>query len=152
MLCVLDMCSDVVTDVPKCQNISIGRSVSNRVLIRKGFDMQGFWYSRVLIHNGNGFDTQEFWHTRVLIHNNNENFLLRLKMQKQTHRRRWLHIGRTHDQHLEACYRGISFCKAGDNPKQPSSRRLCYQHLNGAKLCLSDLSNDDSRGRIAGCS
>ena len=40
----------------------------------------------------------------------------------------------------------------GDNPKQPSSHRHCYQYLNGAKLRLSDPPNDDSRGRAAGCS
>ena len=73
-------------------------------------------------------------------------------MQKQTQRRRSLHFGRTHDQNLEACCTGISSCYAGDNPKQPSSHRHCYQYLNGAKQRLSDLANDDSRGRAAGCS
>jgi len=34
-------------------------------------------------------------------------------MPKQTQRRRSLHIGKTHDQHLEACCRGISSCYAG---------------------------------------
>jgi len=36
-----------------------------------------------------------------------------------------------------------------DNPKLPSSNRNCYQYFNGAKLCLSDLHNDDSRCRTA---
>ena len=46
------------------------------------------------------------------------------------------------------------------NPKQPSSHRHCYQYFTGAKpernstgtpvqLHLSDLPNDDSRGRTA---
>ena len=39
--------------------------------------------------------------------NNNEKFILRLKIQKQTQRRRSLHFGRPHDQNLEACCRGI---------------------------------------------
>ena len=73
-------------------------------------------------------------------------------MKKQTKRHRSLHFGRRHDLNLEICCRGIFFCKAGDNPKQPSSHRHCYRHLNGAKLRLSDLSNDDSRGTTAGCS
>jgi len=59
---------------------------------------------------------------------------------------------KTHDQHLEACCRGISSCWAGDNLKHPSSHRHCYQYLNGAKLCLSDLNNDDSRYSTSGCS
>ena len=42
--------------------------------------------------------------------NNNEKFRLRRKMQKQTQRRRSLHFGRTHDQSLEECYRGICSC------------------------------------------
>jgi len=41
---------------------------------------------------------------------NNERFILRAKMSKQTLRRRSLHIGKTHDQHLEAFCRGISAC------------------------------------------
>ena len=53
-------------------------------------------------------------------------------------------FGRTHDQNLETCCRGISSCQAGDNPKQQSSHRHCYQYLNGANLGLSDLPNDDS--------
>jgi len=40
----------------------------------------------------------------------NKNFILRRKILKQTLRRRSLHIGKTHDQHLEACCRGISSC------------------------------------------
>jgi len=65
-----------------------------------------------------------------------------------------LHIGRTHDQHLEACCRGISACQAGDNPKLSSSHWHCCQYLNSAKvkLRLTDLHNDDSRCRTAGCS
>jgi len=43
-------------------------------------------------------------------YNNNERFIIRRKMLKQTHRRRSLHIGKMHDQHLEACCRGISYC------------------------------------------
>jgi len=73
-------------------------------------------------------------------------------MPKQTQRRRSLHIVQMHDQHLEAWCRGISSCQAGDNPKIPSSHPHCYQYLHGAKLCLSDLHNDDSRCRTAGCS
>ena len=42
--------------------------------------------------------------------NSNEKFILLLKMQKQTQRRRSLHFSRTHDQNLEVCCRGISFC------------------------------------------
>jgi len=86
------------------------------------------------------------------LYNNNEKFILRRKMQKQTQRRRSLHIGKTHDKHLEACCRGISSCLAGDNPKLPSSHRHCYEYLNGAKLRLSDLHNDDSRYWTARCS
>jgi len=37
--------------------------------------------------------------------NNNERFILRRKMPKKTQS---LHIGKMHDQHLEACCRGIS--------------------------------------------
>ena len=73
-------------------------------------------------------------------------------MQKQTQKRRSLHIGRTHGQHLEACCRGIFSCRAGDNSKQPSRHWHCYRYLDGAKLRLSDLPNDDSRGRTAACS
>ena len=73
-------------------------------------------------------------------------------MPKQTQRRRSLHFSKTHDQNLEACCRGISSCYAGDNRKQPSSHRHCYQYLNGAKPRLSDPPNDDSRGRTVGCS
>jgi len=79
-------------------------------------------------------------------------YILRCKKPKQTQRHRSLHIGKTQDQHLEACCRGISSCWAGENPKLPSSHRHCCQYLNGAKLCLSDLHNDDSRFRSAGCS
>jgi len=74
-----------------------------------------------------------------------------LKHAMQTQRRRSLHIGKTHDQHLEACCRGISSCWAGDNAQLPSSHLHCYQYLNGAKLRLSDLHNDDSRCRTTGC-
>jgi len=84
--------------------------------------------------------------------NNNEKFILRRKMQKQTQMTRSLHIGKTHDQHLEACCRGISSCKAGDNPKLPLSHLHCYQYLNGAKLLLSNLHNDDSRCMTGWCS
>jgi len=70
----------------------------------------------------------------------------------QTQRRRSLHIGKTYDQHLEACCRGISYCYAVDNPKLTSSHWHCYQYLNGAKLRLSYLLNDDSRCRTARCS
>ena len=61
-------------------------------------------------------------------------------MQKQTQRP--LHFGRTHDQNLEAFCRGISLCWAGDNPKQPSSHRHCYQYQNGSKQRFSNLLND----------
>jgi len=54
-------------------------------------------------------------------------------MQKPIQRRRSLHVGKTHDQHLEACCR-FFFCKTGNNPKLPSSHRHYYQYLNGAKL------------------
>ena len=94
---------------------------------------------------------QTFTH-RYTHNNNNEKFILRLKMLKQTQGHKSLHFGRAHDYNLEACCRGISSCKAGDNPKQPSSHRHCYQNLNGAKLRFSDLPNDDSSGRDAGCS
>jgi len=70
-------------------------------------------------------------------------------MPKQTQRRRSLHIGNRHDQPLEACCRGML---QRDNPKLPSSHRHCYQYLNGAKLRLSDLHNDDSRCKTAKCS
>ena len=81
-------------------------------------------------------------HIRKIITRN----LYCLKMQKQTQRRRSLHFDRTHDQNLEACCRGISFCQARDNPKQLLSHRHCYQYLNSAKLRFSD-----SRGTAAGC-
>jgi len=57
----------------------------------------------------------------VKIKNNNDNkrFVMRRKMPKQTQRRRSLHIGKTHDQHIEACCRGISFCLAGDSLETP---------------------------------
>jgi len=41
---------------------------------------------------------------------NNVTFIMRLKLAMQTQRRWSLHIGKTHDQHLEACCRGISSC------------------------------------------
>jgi len=44
----------------------------------------------------------------IIIRNNYERFILRCKMTYQTQRRRSLHIGKTHDQHLEACCRGIA--------------------------------------------
>jgi len=43
--------------------------------------------------------------------NNNPTFILRLKHAMQTQRNRY--IGKTHDQHLEACCRGISSCWEG---------------------------------------
>ena len=42
--------------------------------------------------------------------NINEKFILQIKMQKHTQRRRSLHFGRMHDQNLDACCRGISSC------------------------------------------
>jgi len=56
-------------------------------------------------------------------------------MQTQRHR----YIDKTHDQHLEACCRGISSCSEEMPPKLPSSHRHCYQCLNclnGVKLRL----------------
>jgi len=69
----------------------------------------------------------------------------------QTQRHRSLQIGKTHDQHLEACCRGISSCWSGDNPKLPSSHQHCYQYLNGAKVRLFDLHSDDSWCRTQSC-
>jgi len=46
----------------------------------------------------------------LINNNNNERFILRRKMPKQTQRRRSLHIGKTHGQHLEVCCRGLSSC------------------------------------------
>jgi len=48
----------------------------------------------------------------VSYYNSNDNltFILRIKHAMQTQRRRSFHIGKTHDQHLEACYRGIYSC------------------------------------------
>jgi len=40
-------------------------------------------------------------------HNNNLTFIMRLGNAMQTQRRRSLHIGKTLDQHLEACCRGM---------------------------------------------
>ena len=74
-----------------------------------------------------------------------------LTIQKKTQRCRLLHIGRPHDEHLEAFCKGISSCYAGNNLIQSSSHRHCYQYLIGAKLRLSDLPNDNSRGRIGVC-
>jgi len=42
--------------------------------------------------------------------NNNLTFILGLKHAMQTQKCRSLHIGKTHDQHLEACYSCISSC------------------------------------------
>jgi len=42
--------------------------------------------------------------------NNNLTFIMRLGNAMQTQRGRSLHIGKTHDQHLEASCRGISSC------------------------------------------
>jgi len=44
---------------------------------------------------------------------------MRLGNAMQTQRRRSLHISKTHDQHVEACCRGISSL-AGGNAKHPS--------------------------------
>jgi len=46
---------------------------------------------------------------------------MRLRHAMQTQRHRSLHIGKTHDQLLEACCRGISSWWVRENPKLPSS-------------------------------
>jgi len=50
------------------------------------------------------------WNGESKYNNNNNNnnllFIMRLKQAMQTQKRRSLHIGKIHDQHLEACCRG----------------------------------------------
>jgi len=81
-------------------------------------------------------------------YNNNENCILRRKVQKQTQRRRSLYIGI-----LSHVAEAFPFARQGTIL---NSHRViginCYQYLNGAKLCLSDLHNDDSRCRTGECS
>jgi len=58
--------------------------------------------------------------TLAMDNNNNLTFIMRLKHAMQTQRRRTLHIGKTHDQHLEACCRGIDVIMS-DNTRTYSS-------------------------------
>jgi len=52
-------------------------------------------------------DWASSWPPVLGLNNNNKKFILRRKMQKQTQRRRSLHIAKTYDHHLEACCGGF---------------------------------------------